>query len=90
MRFRRFFRRCRVGRVSRIHGLEQAQQELGHLVAEVRLPRSGQHPAGSYEGEGYVVLRDPDTARVAAGLRRIVQLVRVELTDGSADDEVHR
>jgi hypothetical protein len=85
-----FLRGQGTGRVRRIHGLERAQQELGHLVAEVRLPRSGQHPAGSYEGEGFVVLRDPDTARVAEGLQQVVQLVRVELADGPALDEEHR
>jgi biotin carboxylase len=67
------------GRVQAIHGLERAQLELGSLVAEVRLPRLGQHPAGSYEGEGYVVLRDRQTEKVAQGLVRLVELVQVEL-----------
>lgn len=67
------------GRVSNVAGLERAQQELGSLVAEIRLPRPGQLPAGSYEGEGYVVLRHPETAVVAEALQRLVQLVRVEL-----------
>ena len=68
------------GRVAAIHGLDRAQQELGGLVVEVNLPRRGQLPASSYEGEGYVVLRDPDTEVVARGLRRLVSLVRVELS----------
>jgi biotin carboxylase len=66
------------GNVRAVHGLEQAQRELGSLVVETRLPRIGQPAASSYEGEGYVVLRDPATARVSAGLERLVQLVRVE------------
>jgi len=74
-----FLRGQGAGRVARIHGLAEAQAELGPLVVEVRLPRPGQHPASSYEGEGYVVLRHPDTAVVARGLRRLVGLVRVEL-----------
>ena len=49
------------------------------LVVEVRLPRQGQLPASSYEGEGYVVLRHRETSVVAAALARLVSLVRVEL-----------
>ena len=62
-----------------IRGLERAQRELGSLVVEAKLPRPGQLPAGSYEGEGFVVLRHPDTAVVARGLERLVDGVRVEL-----------
>ena len=67
------------GRVKKIHGLRRAQQELGGLVVEVKLPTQGQHPASSYEGEGFVVLRHPDTGTVERALRRLVSLVRVEL-----------
>jgi len=67
------------GRVVTVHGLAQAQQELGSLVAEVRLPRQGQMPASSYEGEGYVVLKHPETEVVHRGLRRLIELVRIEL-----------
>ena len=68
-----------VGRVKTIHGLEKAQRELGPLVAEVRLPRPGTSPASGYEGEGWVVIRDKSTTKVAQALRRLVSLVRVEL-----------
>ena len=67
------------GRVSKIHGLERAQKEMGGLVVEVRLPRPGQQPADSYEGEGYVVLRHPQTRVVDEALQRLVSSVRVEL-----------
>jgi hypothetical protein len=67
------------GRVRRIEGLERAQEEMGSLVVEARLPRPGQPQASSYEGEGYVVLRHPRTEVVARALRRLVSLVRVEL-----------
>jgi len=67
------------GRVSRIEGLDRAQEELGSLVVEVRLPRKGHPQASSYEGEGYVVLRHPRTEVVERALRRLVSLVRVEL-----------
>lgn len=67
------------GRVRAIHGLDRAQAELGGLVVEVRLPQPGQPPAEGYEGEGWAVLRHPETRVVAAALERLVSLVRVEL-----------
>ncbi len=67
------------GRVKAIHGLGQAQKEMGALVVESNLPRLGQAPTGSYEGEGYVILRHPETAVVAKALERLISLVRVEL-----------
>lgn len=68
------------GRVTAIHGLEQAQQEIGPLVVESRLPRRGQAPSGTYEGEGYVILRHAETAVVERALARLVQIIRVELS----------
>ncbi len=65
--------------VRAVHGLDRAQHELGGLVVEVRLPRPGQERSGSYEGEGFVILRHPDTEVVRRGLLRLVELIRVEL-----------
>jgi hypothetical protein len=67
------------GRVRAVHGLDEAQRELGPLVVEARLPRPGQAATESYEGEGYVILRHPETSVVERGLARLVELVRVEL-----------
>jgi biotin carboxylase len=67
------------GSVRAIHGLAQAQRELSHLVVEAKMPGRGQPAAGGYEGEGYVILRHPDTHVVEEGLRRLVSIVRVEL-----------
>lgn len=66
-------------RVVKIHGLEQAQKELGPLVVEAKLPQIGQARAESYEGEGYAILRHSDTEVVERALARLVALVRVEL-----------
>lgn len=67
------------GQVKAIHGLDQARRALGSLVVEARLPREGQSPSGGYEGEGYVILRHPETQVVAEGLRQLISSVRVEL-----------
>lgn len=67
-------------RVSAIHGLEQAQNELGELVVESKLPKIGQAPSGTYEGDGYVILRHRDTSVVKSALKRLVERIYVELS----------
>jgi biotin carboxylase len=67
------------GRVKAVHGLAQAQKELGALVVEARLPQAGQMQPSGYEGSGYIVLRHPDTRIVEQALARAVELIRVEL-----------
>jgi hypothetical protein len=67
------------GKVVAVHGVEEANRKVGGLVVESKLPRAGQAPTGSYEGEGYVILRHPDTAVVAEGLKTLVSTIRVEL-----------
>jgi hypothetical protein len=66
-------------RIARVHGLEQAQREVGELVVEARVPQVGAEPTGTYEGDGYVIVRHASTEVVETALRRIVSLVRVEL-----------
>lgn len=69
-----------LGRVAKVHGIEQAREELGDLVVEARIPQPGAPKSSSYEGEGFVILRHPDTERVREGLRRVVQILQVELS----------
>jgi hypothetical protein len=71
------------GDVLAVRGLDILQQELGDIVVEAVIPRHGQPSTGTYEGEGHVVLRHPDTAVVEAGLRRVVEVARVELGEPS-------
>ena len=67
------------GRVQAVHGWDAVLRELGPLVVEARLPEPGQAPSGSYEGEGVVILRHPETRVVEEGLRFLITTVRVEL-----------
>jgi D-alanine-D-alanine ligase-like ATP-grasp enzyme len=62
-----------------VHGLAEAQREVGDLVVEARLPHAGQSPSGTYEGEGYVILRHPETEAVERALKRLVERIYVEL-----------
>lgn len=66
-------------RVRAIHGLDEAQKRFGHLVVEARLPSEGQFASGSYEGEGFVIIRDTDSDVIEQALKAIVSLVHVEL-----------
>lgn len=68
------------GVVRGVSGLETLQRELGDLVVEAQLPREGQPRSDTYEGEGYVILRADDTEVVAAALRRVIEVARVEMT----------
>jgi hypothetical protein len=69
------------GVVRAVHGVEELQRRLGHLVVEARLPAPGQPASSSYEGEGYVIVRHPETAVVRDALRQIVDEIRVELME---------
>lgn len=74
-----FGRGERTGRVIALHGLDRAQREIGPLVVEADLPVIGRHKRSTYEGDGYAILRHPDTAVVEKALRRLVELVQVEV-----------
>jgi hypothetical protein len=67
------------GRVTAIHGVERVAPELGPITVEVKLPREGASPSGTYEGDGYVVVRHPETAVVERALAKLVTNIRVEL-----------
>ena len=59
------------GRRAALHGLEQAQEELGSLVVEAKLPEIGQLQGDSYEGVGFIIVRHPETAVVEDALSRL-------------------
>ncbi|MGE3173168.1 MAG: acetyl-CoA carboxylase biotin carboxylase subunit family protein [Planctomycetota bacterium] len=67
------------GSVQRITGLHEVQRRVGDVVVEARLPKQGQGKAQSYEGEGYVIVRHPETAVVEAALNAICETLRIEL-----------
>jgi biotin carboxylase len=67
------------GRVRAVHGIEQLQRDLGDLVTDARLPQHGQEKAPSYEGEGFILVRHPETKVVEDALTHIISTVRVEL-----------
>ncbi len=70
------------GQVRAVHGIDRLQAEIGHLVVDSRLPAPGTPANSSYEGEGFITVRHPDTAVVEDALARIVSTARVELIEG--------
>jgi biotin carboxylase len=69
------------GRVRAVHGVEELQREIGHLVVEARLPEGGQPASSGYEGEGYIIVRHSDTEVVRDAVHRIITKIRVELVE---------
>jgi hypothetical protein len=74
-----FLRGQGSGHVRAVHGLGELPPQVRSLVVESRLPEPGQLSSASYEGDGYVIVRHPDTAVVTGALRSLVTTVRVEL-----------
>jgi biotin carboxylase len=62
-----------------IEGLDRVSDETRSRVVEVSLPLARAAPTGTYDGDGYVVVRDPDTEAVEAALAEIISTVRVEV-----------
>ncbi len=74
-----FLRGQGEGRVRAIRGLEEINRRLGELIVEHHLPQAGAPPSGTYEGDGYVILRHPSTEVVKQGLADLISSIRVEL-----------
>ena len=68
-----------AGHVTGVHGLDRLPAAVTDLVVDSRLPSPGQPSSGSYEGDGYLTVRDRDTGVVTASLKMILTTVRVEL-----------
>ncbi len=66
------------GRVKAVRGVDQANARIGHLAVESRLPKLGAPRADSYEGDGYVVVRDPDVEVVKRAMTTIIETIQIE------------
>jgi formate-dependent phosphoribosylglycinamide formyltransferase (GAR transformylase) len=66
------------GRVSAVRGVERANAAVGRLVVESRLPTVGAPRSDSYEGDGYVVVRDPDVEVVKQAMATIIETIQIE------------
>lgn len=67
------------GVIRATHGLDRLSEATRALVTDVQLPPVGVGARPSYEGDGWIVVRHPETAPVERALAEIVSTVRVEL-----------
>lgn len=63
--------------VADVSGLEEVLTELGDAVVDHQLPRVGQPRSAHYEGEGWVIVRAPETQTVVDALKRVVTGIQV-------------
>jgi hypothetical protein len=73
-----FLRGVGHGRVVRVSGSEQATERIGRHVVDSRLPSLGAMRSDSYEGDGYVIVRDPDVEVVKAAMTTAIETIRIE------------
>ncbi len=74
-----FLRGQGTGRVVAVHGVEQVEKELGKLIVDAKIPTAGTTPSTGYEGEGFIIVRDPSTDVVKEAVKRIISTIRVQL-----------
>lgn len=67
------------GRVVDVQGLDTVLRDLGPIICDARMPMRGQAPTGSYEGEGFIMVRHADTDVVTRAVQHIVSTIRVQL-----------
>jgi biotin carboxylase len=74
-----FLRGQGSGRIKAIHGVQEAARDLSGLAVEVKLPVPGARTTGAYDGDGFVLVRHPETDVVEQALSRIVNQIRVDV-----------
>jgi len=73
-----FLRGMGHGRVATVHGVHEIHEAVGKWVVEANLPTPGAPKSDGYEGDGYVIVRDPSTDTVKQVLKKIIETIRVE------------
>ncbi|HEX4931542.1 MAG TPA: ATP-grasp domain-containing protein [Gemmatimonadaceae bacterium] len=74
-----FLRGQGSGRIVKVLGVEEVNRALGSLIVASKTPQVGATPSPSYEGEGWVIVRHPETAVVERAVLKIIGTIRVEL-----------
>lgn len=74
-----FLRGLGGSRVKSVVGVQKVFDELGRYITDYRIPQPGQAAAISYEGEGFIIVRHPETRVVDEMLEFIINNIRVEL-----------
>ena len=69
------------GVIRAVEGVDQVQAQVQGMVWAHKLPTVGQLHSSHYEGDGWVILRHPDTQRVVEGLRAVVTSLKIVVGD---------
>lgn len=72
-----FLRGMGRGRVVGLSGVHEAHEAVGRWTMEANLPAIGAPKSDSYEGDGYVIVRDPSTDVVKKCLKKIIETIKV-------------
>jgi phosphoribosylaminoimidazole carboxylase (NCAIR synthetase) len=72
-----FLRGMGRGRVAAVRGIAELQRQLGPSVVEAKLPQIGASKSDSYEGDGYVIVKDQSTDVVKSLLKQIIETAKV-------------
>lgn len=72
-----FLRGLGRGRVLGVEGLDAVHRAIGDLVVEAKVPTIGAPKSDSYEGDGHVIVRHPETSVVEDAMRAVIDAVRV-------------
>jgi biotin carboxylase len=74
-----FLRGQGEGRIVAVHGVDEVNREFGALIVAAKTPSIGATPSTSYEGDGWVIVRHPETEVVERAIMKIVSTIRVEV-----------
>ncbi|MFO0667568.1 MAG: ATP-grasp domain-containing protein [Polyangiaceae bacterium] len=72
-----FLRGMGRGRVVGLSGVHEASEIASRWTVEAKLPDIGAPKSDSYEGDGYVIVRDSSTEVVKKLLKRIIETIKV-------------
>jgi formate-dependent phosphoribosylglycinamide formyltransferase (GAR transformylase) len=65
--------------VKAVRGVEKAQEEAGPYVVDRQLPVVGMPKGSGYEGEGWAIVRHPETAGAVKALKALITNIQVDL-----------
>ncbi len=72
-----FLRGMGRGRVVGVSGVHATHEAVGKWIVEAQLPTIGAPKSDGYEGDGYVIVRDPSTDVVKKVLQVVVETIQV-------------
>lgn len=72
-----FLRGVGRGRVTGATGFAEIKRQMGPFICEAKIPSVGDPKSDSYEGDGYIVVRDPSTEVVKDLLKTIIQTIKI-------------